>query len=452
MKEYDIITVPNPKLHEVTQKVTSFEKDSNELQMQIRRMVEVLREEGGIGLAANQLGYPNRVITIEFEELDKKKVEKRIPLTIFINPEIVEYTNEKECFEEGCLSVPKIELEVERPTKFKLKYQNENGRRLKTAPKGLLARILQHEIDHLNGIIFTERVKEQFFAKFPEFKNSKIAFFGSGEFGAIILEGLILLGFNLDIYTEQAKPAGRKQETKLTAVAQIAGKFGKRFIEIEESPALGSSSLKWNLLICADFGQKIPSSMLNNTINIHPSLLPKYRGPSPIQTAILNGDKETGVSIIKMTDEIDAGPVLAQMAIEIEPNDDYLTLRNRLATVGLKILIKTLPDIMTDKLQEVFQDEEKVIMTRKFTKADGEINWKKSAKYIERQIRAFYPWPGTYTLLDNKRLIIKQAHLEKDKLIIDIIQQEGKNSSTLKNFLNGYRGPKPDWFEKISIK
>ena len=204
--------------------------------------------------------------------------------------------------------------------------------------------------------------------------------------------------------------------------------------------------------------------MLRKAINIHPSLLPKYRGPSPIQTAILDSDKvptssrdsdrsvgKTGVSIIKMTNKIDAGPVLAQMAIEIELNDDYLTLRNRLATAGLKALIKTLPDIVVDKLQEVLQDEDKVILTHKLTKADGEIDWKKSPKYIERQIRAFYPWPGSYTIIDNKRLIIHKANIKDDKLVLEIVQPEGKKPMKFADFLRGFHGEKPAWFEKIKI-
>ena len=153
MKKREVITVPNPKLQEVTEKVTSFE---SEIKEQIKIMTQTLRKEGGIGLAANQVGYNNQVIVAELrDEVNKKQ----IPLSVFINPKIVEYSQEKECLEEGCLSVPKIELDLTRPAKIKLKFQDNKGRKRKFAPRGLLARILQHEIDHLNGILFIDKAK-----------------------------------------------------------------------------------------------------------------------------------------------------------------------------------------------------------------------------------------------------------------------------------------------------
>ncbi len=191
MSKSKMVTVPNLILKERTEKVQSFDSD---LKIQIQEMVEMLRNEGGIGLAANQLGYKNQVLIIEFQNKTKKNDPENIPLTVFINPEIVEHSDEQACYDEGCLSVPRIELELERPANLKLKYEDEHGHRLKIAPKGLLARILQHEIDHLNGIIFTERVKESLFRNHPELKNLNISFFGTGEFASTILEGLILLG------------------------------------------------------------------------------------------------------------------------------------------------------------------------------------------------------------------------------------------------------------------
>lgn len=452
MKTPLVITVPNPFLKKPTKKVVLFDE---RLKKQIAKMLAVLRSEKGIGLAANQIGYDNNVILVEFED---PKGKENIPFTIIINPQIVEKSLEKEYFEEGCLSVPQIELDVERSSKIKVRYQNETGKVIKTAPKGLFARILQHEVDHLNGIIFTERIKEQFFAKFPNLENLKILFCGTDEFGQTILKGLILLGFNLEIITEKAKPAGRNQETRLTAVAEVAKKFSKKYYEVTLK-ALDSSS--YDLIVCADFGKKIPNSILDlvkiAAINIHPSLLPKYRGPSPIQTSILNGEKETGVSIIKMTDKIDAGPVLAKVSTEISKNDNSQTLESRLATLGLKLLIKVLPDIVENRLKEMPQNEKEAFLTRKFTKADGEIDWEKSAAKIHAQIRAFYPWPGTYTFVDGKRLIIHKAHLEplplKPKtyqLVLDIVQVEGKKPMKFSEFLRGWRGKKPKWFGKIA--
>jgi len=450
-------------------------------------MIATLHKEGGVGLAANQIGFNNQVITIELKRDDKNPDVEQIPLTVFINPEIVEYSKEKECFEEGCLSVPKIELEIERPSSLKIRYENSKGRKIKSAPKGLLARIIQHEIDHLNGILFVELAKKQFLQKNPKLKNLKILFLGSGEFASIILEGLIHLGLNLEILTEKGKPAGRDKTIKLTPVAQTATRFDKEYLEIEASQtsskvnrggelhgqkraerldpisSQGKSrsvlltdvgERQYDLLICADFGQKIPELILNQAkiaaINIHPSLLPKYRGPSPIQTVILRGGKTTGVSIIKMTNKIDEGPIYAQAEIDILPSDDYPTLRDRLATLGLKLLVKTLPDLINNKLRLIPQDSKKASVTKIFKKEDGQINWKKKPQTIDRQIRAFRIWPKSYTFIDNKRLIIHQAHLENDRLVLDCVQLEGKKPVGFKEFLNGYKDPKPEWFEKIS--
>jgi len=450
MKKRDIITTPNPILKEKTEKVLSFD---SALKNQIKEMIETLKREGGVGLAANQIGYKNQVIAIELQQNKEHSEIESIPLEIYINPEIVEFSKEKENFEEGCLSVPKIEFEISRPSTLKIKYEDIKGRKIKKAPKGLLARILQHEIDHLNGIIFVEPAKKQFSEKNPQFKNLKILFVGSGEFASIILEGLIHLGLNLNILTEKAKPAGRDKIIKLTPVAETAKRFSKNYLEIEDIKQTDIPD--FDLLICADFGQKIPNSILSQakiaSINIHPSLLPKYRGPSPIQTAILRGDKKTGISIIKMANQIDEGQIYAQAETDISPNDDYSTLRDRLATLGLKLLVKTFPPLINNKLKLAPQDSKKASVTKIFKKEDGLINWKKSSKSIERQIRAFRTWPKSYTFIDNKRLIIHQVHLENDQIVLDCVQLEGKKPTGWQEFLRGYRGPKPEWFKKIKI-
>lgn len=222
MKTPLVITVPNQFLKQPTKKVEQFD---DLLKQQIQKMLKVLRSEKGIGLAANQIGYDSNVILVEFED---PKGKEHIPFTVVINPEIVKASVEKECFEEGCLSVPQIELDVDRAAKIKIKYQDEKGKIIKAAPKGLFARILQHEVDHLNGIIFTEKVKEQFFNKYPELKKIKILFCGTGEFAAVILKGLILLGFDVTIVTEKAKPAGRDQKIKSSPVAELARLFNKK--------------------------------------------------------------------------------------------------------------------------------------------------------------------------------------------------------------------------------
>lgn len=448
MKEQSIITVPNEILSEVAKKATSFDIV---LENQIKIMRKFLKSHDGAGLAANQIGLSNRVVVIEFEDPDKK--EESIPFQAFINPEIVEASPELDCLEEGCLSVPQIELPVERSIKIKLRAQTYQGKKFKLTAKGILARILQHEIDHLNGIIFTERIKEKLYLKNPELKKIKIAFFGSGDFALPVLEGLILLGFNPLIITEKPKPAGRKQILKATPIAELAKKFNKEVRETGKEDLSSNALFKnsFDLLICADFGQIIPKNILKlpkiAAINIHPSLLPKYRGATPIQTAILNGEKETGVTLIKMSPIIDQGPILAQVKTNIFPTDNSLALKNRLATLSLKLLFEALPIIVKREIEIIKQNEKEATQTRKFKKEDGEIDWKKSPEELARQIRAFYPWPGSFAFLpDGKRLLIHQSHLAGEKLVLDMVQPEGKKPMKWLEFLRGYRGQKPKWF------
>lgn len=449
MNERSIITIPDHRLSEVTQKVISFDDD---LKNQARLMRKFLCQNEGVGLAANQLGFKNQICIVEFN--DEENPRNNIPFQAFINPKIVQKSVEQETMEEGCLSVPQIELPTERSTKIKVRAQNLEGKTFKIAATDLLARILQHEIDHLNGILYTEHVKKQFLRDFAEAKKIKIIFFGSGDFAATILLGLILLGLNLEIITEKSKPAGRRQELKPSPVAELAKKFNQKFFELKDFSKFPATISKTDLLLCADFGQKIPEDILKKpkiAVNIHPSLLPKYRGATPIQNAILNNEKVTGISLIKMAAKIDQGPILAQAKMKIEPNDTALDLEKYLATLAVKILYNVLPKIIHDDLKETTQNEEEASLTKRFKKTDGEIDWQRSAEEIERQIRAFYPWPGSYTFINNKRIIIQQAHLEDEKLVLDKVQLEGKKPVFFQDFLHGYRGVKPKWFSKLKI-
>lgn len=486
-----LLTIPNPKLYQPSKPVDSFDKS---LLKQIELMKEFLKSHDGAGLAACQIGFDNQVIVVEF---DTKEEKQTIPFQSLVNPKIVESSLNNNSLDEGCLSVPQIELPLERAVKIKLRAQNPQGKKIKLTAQGIFARILQHEIDHLDGIIFTEKIQKNYLSKHSALKNLKIAFFGSGNFAAIILQGLILLGLKIEIFTEKAKPSGREGKPKPTPVAEMAKKFGKKVLEIKNitsellvpqsnsrSPEsmvpasagfrgerVGSaesldeatagifdgtraSKFKPDLILCADFGQKIPENVLKSAkilaINIHPSLLPKYRGASPIPYAILMGEKETGVTIMRMTNMIDQGPILAQITTNISPQDTRLTLENRLSTLAVKLLFETLPLLQKKELKEIKQDEKLATLTRKIQKTDGEIDWQKKPEQIERQIRAFYPWPGSYTILPSgKRLIILQSHPGGEGLVLDIVQPEGGKPMKWHEFLRGFHGKKPDWFEKV---
>lgn len=450
-----IITVPNSLLRQVSKKVTVFD---DTLKRQGQLMAQLLEEEDGVGLAATQIGLNNSVFVVEFKDPSGKK---NIPLQFFVNPTIVESSTAEIQMNEGCLSVPKIELPITRSAKIKIKAQDLNGRKIKMAADGLLARIILHETDHLQGKVFTDHARAKLHQENPNLNNLKIVFIGTGEFSEMILRGLILLDLNIvKIITEKGKLAGRNRQICLSAVAQTAQTFKKPLIETEKISNLKTEIQKLNpdLILLADFGQIIPEEILSipkiAAINIHPSLLPKYRGPSPIATAILNGEKKTGVTIMKMAPKIDAGEILAQTEIELDEEDNTLSLRNLLANLSLKMLLEFLPKLQIGNLGDIeviSQNESQATYSHKFKKEDGEIDWKKSAQEIDRQIRALFGWPGTYTIIGDKRLLIHQAHVDGDKLVLDVVQIEGKSPVMWQDFWRGYKGPKPDWLKKIKF-
>ncbi len=319
----------------------------------------------------------------------------------------------------------------------------------------------------------------------------KIIFMGTPEFGAIILKGLIKNDYKpILVITPPDKPVGRKQILTPPPVKLVAQKYKISIEQPEKVPSfkLQVSSLKPDLIICAAYGQIIPQEILKipkyGCLNIHPSLLPKYRGPSPIQNTILNGDKETGITIILIDEKMDHGPILAQQELEFSifnfqfsnksPGREadspegcipitkitYEELNKNLAELGVKLLIKTIPKWINGEIKAKVQDESKTTYTKIIKKEDGKIDWKKSAEEIERQIRAFYSWPGTFTFFKKNSKILRVKILEaeslnkedpkqlcikckKGYLAIKKLQPEGKKPMTAEDFLRGYHGYNP---------
>ena len=200
--------------------------------------------------------------------------------------------------------------------------------------------------------------------------------------------------------------------------------------------------------IVASFGALIPPDIISwpkkGLLNLHPSLLPKYRGPTPVPTAILNGEKETGLTIIKVDEQIDHGPIVSQFKEEIKADETSESLLNRLFTMGGQVLTTILPSYLEGKIELREQNHSQATFTQKLTREDGKMDWSKPADYQERFIRAMFPWPGAWTLLRQgfggqvKRLKILKAHLINNKLVLDMVQLEGKKPVTWKQFQEGY--------------
>lgn len=236
----------------------------------------------------------------------------------------------------------------------------------------------------------------------------KIIFFGSDERSQIVLKSL-------------------KKDKRWQIVESL-----------KEKPDVG---------VLASYGKILTKETLealpHGILNIHPSLLPKYRGASPIQTAILKGEKETGVTIIKMDEKVDHGLIIAQFKEEVRPNDTTKSLSQRLFTAGVQVLRTILPAYLENKIEFRKQNHSQATHTQKLTRDNGKIDWKKPNDYLERFIRAMYLWPGAWTDIQlnkkgKKRLKILEAHLEDKKLVFDQVQLEGKNPVTWKQFQEGY--------------
>jgi len=255
--------------------------------------------------------------------------------------------------------------------------------------------------------------------------KSKIAFFGSDDYSKIVYRAL-----KADTRFETAKAPPPK-----TSAEKIIKQL-KKF-----RPDIG---------VLASYGKILSTKILTTPrlgiLNIHPSLLPKYRGPTPVPTAILNGNQQTGVSIIKMDEKIDHGPILAQLKIEIQPEDTSEDLLNHLFAAGAQVLITILPAYLDGRIKPKEQNHQQSTYTKKLNRGSGKIDWKKPDDYNYRFIKAMFPWPGTWTKVKTfkynrekiLRLKIHQARLEKGKLLIEKVQLEGRRPVTFKQFQEGY--------------
>lgn len=250
--------------------------------------------------------------------------------------------------------------------------------------------------------------------------STKIVFFGTPEFAVPTLQALITEGYNIVlVVTQPAEPVGRKQILTPTPVKVEALKLNLAVCDNINDLEAKLKELRPDLGVVVAYGKIIPLRILDlfphGLLNIHPSLLPKYRGPSPIQSAILNGDAEIGISIIKLDEQMDHGAIIsppagqAKIQITISNKDSYPFLAAKLSTLGAELMIKTLPDYLAGKAEFEPQDEAQATYCEMIGKEDGLIDWNKSAEQIERQIRAYAPWPGCFSefVINNKKINVK---------------------------------------------
>ncbi|MFA6410000.1 MAG: methionyl-tRNA formyltransferase, partial [Candidatus Buchananbacteria bacterium] len=243
--------------------------------------------------------------------------------------------------------------------------------------------------------------------------NPKIIFLGTPEFAVPALQALVQGGFlPALVITQPDKPVGRNQQLTPPPVKEFALANNLTIAQPKNKKELEKifANNDCDVCILAAFGMIIPDDCLAKPkfgfLNIHPSLLPEFRGSAPIQQAILDGHKTTGVSIIKLVKEVDAGPIYAQKEIPILAQDNAQTLGAKLAFVGAQLLVEILPDFLAQKIKPTLQSDNLATFTKIIERDDGRVDWQQTAGQIDRQFRAFFPWPGVFTHLAGKRLKI----------------------------------------------
>lgn len=194
--------------------------------------------------------------------------------------------------------------------------------------------------------------------------------------------------------------------------------------------------------VVVDYGKKISDQVReqfpHGIINVHPSLLPRWRGPSPIKSALLHGDTITGVSIMQIDSGFDTGPILIQKNISIKPQETNIELEQRLALLGAELLVEILPKYVAGQIKPLPQSTQGVTISKLIQRQDGELTTQLTPAEMWNRYRAFQPWPGVFFLQDGKRYIITKAHWQAEQFVCDEIQPEGKRAMALADFKRGY--------------
>ncbi len=296
---------------------------------------------------------------------------------------------------------------------------------------------------------------------------------GTPEFALPALEMLGLHYPVVGVVTQPDRPAGRGQKLTPSPVKELALAEGipvfqpQRVRNLEAVERIRAWSP--DLIVVAAFGQIIPPVLLelppHGVLNIHPSLLPRWRGAAPIQAAILAGDEVTGVTIMQLDEGLDTGPILGQREVSIRPMETAGELEERLAQLGAELLIELLPDYLAGRLEPHPQPEEGVTVVRRLPKQAAALDWERPAEELARQVRAFAPQPGAYTTWESRRMKVLQARAlpQQDTpeaapgtvyeheslptvvtgtgaLVLLQLQMAGKRPMTGEAFLRGRRG------------
>ena len=300
--------------------------------------------------------------------------------------------------------------------------------------------------------------------------NKRILYLGTPDISAHVLEGLITAGYQIvGVVAQPDQPLGRKKIIEPVPTKKVALKYN---IPVFQPQKIRNDyefvkELQIDLIICFSYGQIIPQGLLDipplGSINLHGSLLPKYRGASPMQAALINRDKETGITLMEMIDKMDAGKMYAKEVVPILANDNYTSLSKKMGEAALRLILRSLPLYLENKLPGVKQDEELVTFTRLLKAEDEHLNLELSKEEIVGWILALSDEPGAYLIYNNEKLKIYDAKIVSEEVLGDVgeivkankngvylqcknglvsltkLQKPGKKVLGYRDFLNGER-------------
>ena len=300
--------------------------------------------------------------------------------------------------------------------------------------------------------------------------SKKILFFGTDDVSVVALEALLVSNVNIvGIVTRPDRPSGRKKEIIISPIKEIAIKNNLKLFQPEKLNLCLNEILatKPDMILVCSYGKIIPKEIIDypeyKCLNIHPSLLPKYRGATPIESAILNCDQFTGVSFMVMSPELDAGPIIDQIKIKIDSNETGSSLREKIKKIIYEYLTNNLDKLINKNIKTTTQDESKVVFVSPISRDDKKIDWNKQAKFIDAKIRALYEKRIAYTLINNLSIKVYKAIINnsmntdnyrcgeiinisdqgifvatKDKAIcLEQIQLPGKKITFIEQIING---------------
>jgi len=297
---------------------------------------------------------------------------------------------------------------------------------------------------------------------------NKIVFMGSPDFALPGLRALAQDYEVIGVITQPDRASGRGREIKMPPVKTLALELGLPVMQPEKlrAPEAMQQLLAWNpdLIVVAAFGQILKKDVLElprfGCLNVHASLLPRWRGAAPINAAILHGDEETGVTIMQMDVGLDTGPMLAKRSLRLSADDTAGSVTEALSNLGADLLIETLPEYLSGNIMPQPQPEEGATYAPMLKKEDGRLDFTRGVNELERQVRAFNPWPGAFMDYEGGLLKVHKAHVEEGVasagqrlvhldqpavgardglLILDEVQPSGKKSMSGKSFLAGAR-------------